>query len=262
MNPLAHFDPDDPYPESDGQPMADNTEQFDWIVKIKENLEILFASDPAVFVAGDLLWYPVPDRRVTGPLAPDVMVAIGRPKGRRGCYKQWEEGGIAPQVVFEILSPSNSAKEMADKLAFYDTYGVEEYYVYDPPVNRLEVWLRQAGRLHRMAHLKGWTSPRLGIRFALTGETLEIFDALGQPFLSPVELAERLRQETARGAEERARAEEARSRAEQERERAEQERERAEQEHERAEQERERAEQERERADRLAQRLRALGLEP
>lgn len=255
MNPLAHFDPDDPYPESDGQPMADNTEQFDWIVKIKENLEILFASDPEVFVAGDLLWYPVADRRVTGPLAPDVMVAIGRPKGRRGCYKQWEEGEIAPQVVFEILSPSNSAKEMADKLAFYDSYGVEEYYVYDPPVNRLEVWLRQEGRLRRMAHLKGWTSPRLGIRFAVTGETLEIFDPLGQPFLSPVELAERLRQETARGAQERAQAEEARARAEQERERAEQERERAEQEH-------ARAEQERERADRLAQRLRELGLEP
>ena len=27
MNPLAYFDPDDPYPESDGQPMAENTEQ-------------------------------------------------------------------------------------------------------------------------------------------------------------------------------------------------------------------------------------------
>jgi Uma2 family endonuclease len=61
------------------------------------------------------------------------MVAIGRPKGHRGCYKQWEEGGIAPQVVFEVLSPSNSVKEMNDKRAFYDTYGVEEYYVYDPP---------------------------------------------------------------------------------------------------------------------------------
>ena len=33
------------YPESDGQPMADNTEQFQWIVVIKENLELLFASE-------------------------------------------------------------------------------------------------------------------------------------------------------------------------------------------------------------------------
>ena len=28
------------YPDSDGQPMADNTKQFRWIVTIKENLEI------------------------------------------------------------------------------------------------------------------------------------------------------------------------------------------------------------------------------
>lgn len=47
------------YPESDGQPMADNTEQFAWIVKIKENLEILFASPADIFIAGDLFWYPV-----------------------------------------------------------------------------------------------------------------------------------------------------------------------------------------------------------
>jgi hypothetical protein len=40
--------------------MAENTEQYEWLVKIKENLEILFADDPDVFVAGDLLWYPVP----------------------------------------------------------------------------------------------------------------------------------------------------------------------------------------------------------
>jgi hypothetical protein len=37
------------YPDSNGEPMADNTLQFSWIVLIKENLEALFASDPHVF---------------------------------------------------------------------------------------------------------------------------------------------------------------------------------------------------------------------
>ncbi|MFN9173216.1 MAG: Uma2 family endonuclease, partial [Synechocystis sp.] len=63
------------YPDSDGQPMADNTEQFQWIVLLKENLECLFANNANVFVGGDLLWYPVeghPEIRV----APDVMVAL------------------------------------------------------------------------------------------------------------------------------------------------------------------------------------------
>ena len=269
MNPLLRIDPDDPYPESDGAPMAENTLQFDWIVKIKENLEILFADRADVFVAGDLFWYPVPDRRLIGPLAPDAMIAFGRPKGPRGSYRQWEEGGIAPAVVFEIMSPSNSVKEMRDKLEFYDTYGVEEYYVYDPPANNLEVWLRQDGRLRRVSHIKGWTSPRLGIRFALSGATLEIFDPQGQPFLTSVELAARLRgtaelaaREAAQARQEHARAEQEAARAEQEQQRAEQERQRAEQERQRAEQERERADQERQRAERLAERLRALGIEP
>lgn len=38
------------YPDSDGQPMADNTLQFEWIVTIKENLERVFTdsgSDPS-----------------------------------------------------------------------------------------------------------------------------------------------------------------------------------------------------------------------
>jgi hypothetical protein len=42
------------YPESDGKPMSDNTKQFRWIVTIKENLELLFADDPNVFIVGDL----------------------------------------------------------------------------------------------------------------------------------------------------------------------------------------------------------------
>lgn len=255
MNPLSRIDPDDPYPESDGEPMAENTLQFDWIVKLKENLEILFADRPDVFVAGDLFWYPVPDRRIVGPMAPDAMVVFGRPKGPRRCYKQWEEGGLAPQVVFEVLSPSNSAKELRDKRELYETYGVDEYYVYDPDRNVLEIWLRRGERLQSMSYLNGWVSPRLGIRFALGREGLELFHPDGTPFRSPLELARLARQE-------RERADQERERAEQERERAELERERAELERQRAEQAERQVEQANARAAALAARLRALGLDP
>ena len=107
------------YPDTDGQPMANNTKQFRWIVVIQQNLDWLFADDPIVFVAGDLFWYPVEGRN-TIVNAPDVMVVFGRPKGEspgatlceRGSYQQWKEDNIAPQVVFEILSPSNSPQEI------------------------------------------------------------------------------------------------------------------------------------------------------
>jgi Uma2 family endonuclease len=171
------------YPESDGQPMADNTEQFRWIVLIKENLEALFQEREDVFVAGDLLWYPVeghPEIR----RAPDALVVFGRPKGRRESYRQWEEGGIAPQVVFEVLSPGNTLTEMLEKLEFYERYGVEEYYVYNPDTAELTGLLRADAKLQVQSPMDGWVSPRLGIRFDTSGEELRIFAPDGQPFVS------------------------------------------------------------------------------
>ena len=105
---------------------------------------------------------------------------------------------------------------------------------FDPERNRLEVWLRQDGRLAPMAYVNGWTSPRLGIRFALRAETLEIFDPAGRPFLSPVELARGARQAEAQAREAEARAAQSDARAAQADARAEQ----------------------------LAERLRALGIDP
>ncbi len=185
------------YPDSDGQPMADNTKQFRWIVLLKENLECLFAHNREVFVAGDLLWYPVegkPDIRV----APDVFVVFGRAKGDRGSYRQWQEDNIAPQVVFEILSPGNTLKEMFKKQQFYDRYGVEEYYIYDPERNELTGLQRLEDRLTVIEEIKNWTSPRLGIRFVVTPETLEVYYPDGSPFLTTVELRQRAETEKQR----------------------------------------------------------------
>jgi Uma2 family endonuclease len=192
MYEALHLDLD--YPDCDGNPMSDNTLQFEWIVKIKENLEILFAAVLDVFIAGDLLWYPIEGDNKTRQ-APDVMVAIGRPKGYRGSYKQWEEDNIAPQVAVEILSPGNRAGEMASKLSFYERYGVEEYYLYDPYKNRLSAWARQGEKLAPIANPTAFVSPRLGIRFALTGQSLVVYRPDGQPFLSSVELAAQGEQE-------------------------------------------------------------------
>jgi Uma2 family endonuclease len=235
------------YPDSDGQPMADNTKQFRWIVVIKENLELLFAERSDVFVAGDLLWYPVEGDNAIRQ-APDVMVVFGRPKGDRGSYKQWEEADLAPQVVFEILSPGNRLTAMAKKLQFYRRYGVEEYYVYDPEDNELIGWAYNGKEVDVIDNVSGWISPRLGVRFEVTPQTIEIYRPDGERFLSFIELAKLRQQE--------------RQRAEQERQRVEQERQRAEQERQRAESAIEQLNAERQRNVMLEARLREMGIDP
>jgi len=175
------------YPESDGQPMADNTKQFEWIVTIKENLDALLTN---AFVAGDLFWYPLEgNNRIRQ--APDVLVVFGRPKGHRGSYRQWEEDNVAPQVVFEVLSPGNRVMEMLKKEQFYDRYGVAEYYVYDPDDNELVGWRREARQWQQIDEVHGWTSSLLGVRFELTTETLVMYRPDGSRFETFAELIHR-----------------------------------------------------------------------
>jgi len=175
------------YPESDGLPMADNTKQFDWIVTIKCGLEAMFDHDPNVFVAGDLLWYPVQNNDKIRA-APDALVVFGRPKGPRGSYLQWLEDDIPPQVVFEVLSPGNRAGALKIKFEFYERYGVEEYYVYDPDDGTLEGWLRDNGKLKEIQNMRGWISPRLGIRFDLMNGDLCLYTPDNEKLVGYVEV--------------------------------------------------------------------------
>lgn len=222
------------YPDSDGRPMSDNTLQFQWIVTLQGNFDLHFADDPNVFVGGDLLWYPV-QGQPTIRTAPDTLIAFGRPKGYRGSYMQWREDGIAPQVVWEVLSPGNRPGELQDKFEFYERHGVNEYYQYDPDAGVLRGWLRSGDKLVEIGNIAtGWTSPRLGVRMEVKDGELQVFYPDGRRFLTFRELGLLAKEE-----------------------------------HERAERERhqreaanQQAEAERRRAERLAERLRSLGIDP
>ncbi|MFK7928893.1 MAG: Uma2 family endonuclease [Myxococcota bacterium] len=172
------------YPSSDGEPMCDNTLQFEWIVTLKENLDVALPD----FVGGDILWYPVqgrPDIR----RGPDVLVALGRPKGYRGSYMQFREEGVAPHVVMEVLSPKNTVMEMLGKASFYLEHGAREFYVVDPDHQRVQVWIQNGGGHQGTEVEDRFTSPLLGITFDCS-DGLKVFHANGSPFLTFRELSE------------------------------------------------------------------------
>ena len=169
------------YPSSDGKPMAESIEQLRWITLLYGNLDAMFHDRKDVFVAGDNFWYPV-ENEPDIVYAPDVYVVFGRPKGDRSSYKQWLENDIPLTVVFEILSPANTREEMAKKFLFYDEHGVEEYYVYDPDANKLDIRVRGAQTLYRVHDIKNFESPRLGIRFEMTKPEMTVYGPDGLRF--------------------------------------------------------------------------------
>ncbi len=265
---LAESEPEIIYPESDGKPMADNTRQFEWIVTIKEGLGVMFGDRPDVFVAGDLLWYPV-ERKNKIRAAPDAMVVFGRPKGHRGSYRQWTEGDIPPQVVFEIISPGNTPREMKKKRGFYSRHGVEEYYQYDPDRIIFKGWKRSGKQLRPIpeSKIQGWVSPRLGTRFEIIKDELVIFRPDGRKFLTFEETEARAEQAEATMEQARTKAEKAEAKTEKARskaKKAEAKTEKAEAKTEKAEAKTEKAEakaeKERQRAEMLEAKLKALGL--
>ena len=234
MQTTAATQPEIIYPETDGEPMAQNTQQAEVMMTLKENLDAIFADRDDVFVAIDHFWYPVKGHTEIRQ-APDVMVVLGRPKRHRGSYKQWEEDNIPPQVVFEVASSGNTQAEWDAKLGFYEQYGVEEYYIYDPETSEWRGYVREGGKLAAIGEMAGWVSPLLGIRFGVgSGVDPGVYAPSGERFVGYVALRRALEAAVARELEAR----------------------------QRAEQERTEAEAARQRAEQLAQKLRELGINP
>ncbi len=93
---------------------------------------------------------------------------------------------------------SNTAAEMQRKRRFYQRYGVEEYYVYDPGRGRLAGWVRHGARLRALPNMAGWVSSRLGVRFTLERGELQLYRPDGAAFLPYAELYQRVEQERQR----------------------------------------------------------------
>jgi len=209
------------YPESDGAPMADNPTQGRAIRYLVHGFERLFHGRADVFVGGDFFWYPV-EGQPTIVQAPDVTVIVDLPGPVADIdmpsYRQWVYGGRVLLAV-EVLSPSNTWAIMAKRFDFYERYGVDEYWVFDPYVGVLEVYTRDGGHLVRVrgAGADGEgpvTSPATGVVADVVDGRIRVAEPGGRTWLMPLEETLRAEAEAARAAAEAARADTEAARAE------------------------------------------------
>jgi hypothetical protein len=218
-----------------------------------------------------------PEPLYRGAVAPDWFYVPGvepSPAGDfRRSYVLWREL-VAPLIVLEFVSGDGSEERdrtpMSGKFWIYEQMVRPRYYgIFEADPGRVEMYQMKQKQFRAM-------KPNKRSRFTIAPLDIEIgiwhglymtmempwirfWDDKGNLLLTGEERAEVERQ---RAKKEKRRAKQERERAEQERQRAEQEKQRAKQERERAEQEKQRAEREKQRADRLAERMRALGLDP
>ena len=127
---LAEDDLSIVYPDSDGEPMAENEEQLYAMIDAITTLREWYASQEDVHVGGDLLiYYRMNDNETR--VAPDVFVVFGSDKALRLSWIVWREGK-APDIVMELASGSTWRRDMREKRDIYAGMGVTEYWRFDP----------------------------------------------------------------------------------------------------------------------------------
>ena len=131
LMPLRAYSAHDPmlYPDSDGQPMADNDQQYQTMVDTRFALQQKFRDQDAYVGANLLIYFQEGDP--TKSIAPDVFVALDVPRGRRRTFLTWIEGQ-PPNVVLEIASPRTWKSDVSWKKGLYLGLGVQEYFLFDP----------------------------------------------------------------------------------------------------------------------------------
>jgi Uma2 family endonuclease len=168
------------YPTTDGRPMAETDihrrDMFDLI----ESLKRYFASEPMVYVSGNLLLFYVP-RNKRKHISPDVFVVKGVEKRLRDNYLIWEEGK-GPDAAIELTSSSTRAEDTKKKFLLYqDVLKVPEYFLFDPKDDYLDPPL-QGHRLVRGKYvpihpiLGRLPSKVLGLHLERHGDQLRLFD--------------------------------------------------------------------------------------
>jgi Uma2 family endonuclease len=178
-------------------------------------------------------------------LGPDVYVVNGGiERGQEG-WVPWKEGGLAPSLIIEMLSPSTAARDRGEKMQIYrDVFKTPDYFLFESSTGGVEYYRLKHGiyvRTH--ADRRGrFRCASLPLSLGVVDSRLRWFERNGNLLPATTEVVEQ-------AAYDHERAEREHERAEHERERAEREHERAEREHERAERERVQAMREHERAE-------------
>jgi Uma2 family endonuclease len=189
------------YIESDGRPVGETPCHVRNVFYLLEPLEVWFAADPMVFVAGAIVLHYDEGRR-DRYLSPDVMVVRGIPKAtQRRNYLVWEEGR-GPDLVIEITSEWTRDEDQIDKRKTYqDILHVKEYFLFDPLRDYLRPplqGLRLASDRYRPIRPVDGRLPSkvLGLHLEADGNLLRLYDPTARRWL-PIPPEERAAKEEA-----------------------------------------------------------------
>ena len=121
--------------------MAETDVHRDLMVELLNALKEHFRNDPQVYVTGNLFLYYLDEEGERQFVSPDIFIVRGIEKRERRYYKL-EDEGKAPDVVIELISRHTKVEDLGTKRFLYASFGVREYFLFDPLAESLKPQLR------------------------------------------------------------------------------------------------------------------------
>jgi Uma2 family endonuclease len=104
-------------------------------------------------------------------LQPDIIVILNERRDR--LRKEGVFG--APDFVVEVLSPSTGSRDRREKLSVYARYGVREYWLADPELQRIEIFVLEAGNLVKKVQHDSGEARSLAVLPGFSAPLAEVF---------------------------------------------------------------------------------------
>lgn len=169
------------YPDSDGKPFAEGDRYLEAMVYVITALQAHLSDRLDVYVSGNnFLYYEEGNPKVR--VSPDAYVVIGAGMHLRDKYLAWEEGGLLPDVVFEVTSKKTQREDSVTKFSLYEqTLKTPEYFLFDLAGDYLHPRLQgcrlEDGQYVRLEMVDDRLhSEKLGLDLVQDGERLRLFD--------------------------------------------------------------------------------------
>ncbi|BDT11279.1 Uma2 family endonuclease [Arthrospira platensis NCB002] len=196
----------DELPDSDDTPVDNEDQNFlpNYLLFL---LAIIWKDRNDWYFGVDMGIYHTSGENPRVPVIPDGFLTVGVNRRRPGnksrkSYVVWEEGGMVPQLVLEVVSwtPGN---EYESKMAIYEKLGVLYYVIYNPEYYQrdrhqpFEIYRQIDGKYQLQSGEPYWL-PEIGLGIGRTQATvggidreiLSWFDQYGRRYLSSEELAQ------------------------------------------------------------------------
>jgi len=180
--------------------MAETDGHRDNMISLLHALKERYREEPKVYISGNIFLYYRDEAQERKSISPDVLVVFGIEKKRRRIYKL-EDEGKAPDVVFELTSPTTKTEDLGTKRYIYASLGVREYFLFDPYAEALRPALR-GYRLDGSEYMPMMGTPFrsevLGVDLRVEDDELRLYDSqTGERLRTPEETEAEHRMEKA-----------------------------------------------------------------